>query len=185
MKDISNATWKFQPFIIFVILCSLLFLPERAFAAGYIFSSEDSVQTPPETAMSIPALINYYSSNSYNLEITYNTDGEHGTVAAFTNGEILNIVIWYYDSVLDRAPEPGEAEYWAAEIERIVSLGIDVKEGFRALGKTFFNSEEYLTFGKSDQEYVIDLYETFLGRTPLQEEVDFWSGLIEAGLTRD
>lgn len=99
--------------------------------------------------------------------------------------DILNLVIWYYQSILDRAPEPGGAESWTAEIHRIISLGIDVKEGFIALGKLFFNSVEYLSKGTTDSEYITDLYETFLGRTPSQGEVDAWSGELVGGLTRN
>jgi hypothetical protein len=60
-----------------------------------------------------------------------------------------------------------------------------LKEGFIALGKLFFNSEEYLLKGTTDAEYIIDLYETFLGRTPLQGEVDAWAGELAGGLSRN
>ena len=46
-----------------------------------------------------------------------------------------NLVTDYYLEVLDRAPEPGGAEYWAAEIERMVSLDIDIREGVHCLGQ--------------------------------------------------
>jgi parallel beta-helix repeat protein len=106
------------------------------------------------------------------------------------SGQILNLVTWYYQSILDRDPEPSGAEGWAAEIQRILSLGIDVKEGFIALGKLFFNSEEYIDMGNTDESYIIDLYETFLGRTPsgIGEEVgevDDWMAELEGGLTRN
>jgi hypothetical protein len=105
-------------------------------------------------------------------------------------GDIQNLVILYYQSILDRDPEQGGAEGWASEIERIVSLGIDVKEGFIALGKLFFNSEEYIDMVNTDESYIIDLYETFLGRTPsgIGEEVgevDDWMAELEGGLTRN
>jgi hypothetical protein len=100
-------------------------------------------------------------------------------------GDILNLVTWYYQSILDREPELGGAEGWTAEIERIVSLGIDIKEGFIALGKLFFNSEEYLAMGTTDGEYIIDLYETFLDRTPSVGEVADWEAELAGGLTRN
>jgi glucose/arabinose dehydrogenase len=104
--------------------------------------------------------------------------------------DILNLVIWYYQSILDREPELGGAEGWTAEIERIVSLGIDVKEGFIALGKLFFNSEEYIDMGNTDEAYIVDLYETFLHRTPSGiglevGEVDDWEAELTGGLTRN
>jgi hypothetical protein len=106
------------------------------------------------------------------------------------NTSLLNLVIWYYQNILDRDPESGGTEGWTAEIERIVSLGIDVKEGFIALGKLFFNSEEYLAKGKTDEAYIVDLYETFLHRTPSGigvevGEVDDWEAELAGGLTRN
>ncbi|MBI5675717.1 MAG: SBBP repeat-containing protein [Nitrospirae bacterium] len=101
------------------------------------------------------------------------------------NGPIANLVIYYYNSILNRAPEPGGVFYWTLEIERVVSLGIDIKEGFIALGKLFFNSGEYLSMNTTDNAYVIDLYETFLGRTPSQGEADYWAGELSGGLTRN
>jgi hypothetical protein len=102
----------------------------------------------------------------------------------------INLVSGYYWSILDRCPEPGGAESWTAEIERIVALGLDVKEGFIALGKLFFISEEYLAKGKTDEAYIVDLYETFLHRTPsgIGEEVgevDDWMAELTGGLTRN
>jgi hypothetical protein len=104
--------------------------------------------------------------------------------------DILDLVTWYYQSILDRDPEPDGAEAWTAEIQRILSLGIDVKEGFIALGKLFFNSGEYLSKSVSDEAYIIELYETFLGRTPSgigeeAGEVDDWMAELEGGLTRN
>ena len=91
----------------------------------------------------------------------------------------------FYRDILDRLPESGGAEGWRSEIERIVGLGVDVKEGFIALAKFFFNSDEYLLRNKTDAEYVADLYETFLNRTPSGDEIDYWSGFLQQGLVRN
>ncbi|MBI5675430.1 MAG: DUF4214 domain-containing protein [Nitrospirae bacterium] len=99
--------------------------------------------------------------------------------------DLMTLVTWYYNSILNRVPEPGGAEGWTTEIQRIVSLGIDIKEGFIALGKLFFNSAEYLNMNSTDNQYITDQYETFLGRTPSQGEVDYWAGELSGGLTRN
>jgi hypothetical protein len=101
------------------------------------------------------------------------------------DGEIFNLVTWYYLSILDRCPEPEGAKYWTGEIERIVALGIDIKEGFIALGKEFFNSDEYIRINKTDSEYLADLYWTFLGRAPDAEGEAFWLDQLAGGLTRN
>ncbi len=98
---------------------------------------------------------------------------------------VYSLVTWYYNSILNRAPEPGGAEGWTSEIQRVDSDGIDIKEGFIALGKLFLNSTEYLNMGRTNSQYVVDLYETFLGRTPSQSEADYWAGELAGGLTRN
>jgi hypothetical protein len=62
---------------------------------------------------------------------------------------------------------------------------MDVKEGFGAISKFFFNSAEYLLSNKSDALFVIDLYQTFFSRTPEQWEIDYWAGFLAQGLSRN
>jgi len=95
------------------------------------------------------------------------------------------LIVKYYNDILDRGPESGGAEAWEAEISRIVSLGIDIKEGFIAVGKSFFNSAEYLSRGKTDTAYVTDLYQAFLNRTPSQAELDSWLNYLTQGVSRN
>jgi hypothetical protein len=100
-------------------------------------------------------------------------------------GDILDLVTRYYQDILGRDPEPEGLEYWAYEISRIVCLGIDIKEGFIALGKEFFNSVEYIDMDKTDEQYLADLYWTFLGRGPDAEGETFWLDQLAGGLTRN
>ena len=103
---------------------------------------------------------------------------------ASSPAHVLTLVESYYDTILDRTPEPGGAEAWRDEVSRIMELGIDVKEGFIALAMNFFNSKEYQDMKKTDNDYVRDLYETFLQREPSTAEVDTWVGEMGAGLSR-
>jgi hypothetical protein len=107
------------------------------------------------------------------------------TISVVFISDITWVIRSYYNSILDRAPEPGGAEGWTAEIERIFSLGIDIKEGFIAAGKSFFNSAEYLLMAKTNAAYVTDLYETFLQRVPAQAEIDYWVGYLTTGMSRN
>ncbi|UCF91102.1 MAG: DUF4465 domain-containing protein [Desulfobacterales bacterium] len=95
------------------------------------------------------------------------------------------IIKKYYNDILDRDPDAGGAEAWKSESERLVSLGIDVKEGFIALAKFFFNSAEYLLQSKDDAQYVTDLYQTCFNRTPRQDEVDAWVDFLSQGVSRN
>jgi hypothetical protein len=107
-----------------------------------------------------------------------------GTLSVILS-KLIDLVTKYYNDILIRAPEPGGAESWTAEIDRIMSLGIDIKEGFIAIGKVFFNSPEYLSMGKTDTAYVLDLYRTFLNRIPAQSEVDSWLDVLTQGVSRN
>jgi hypothetical protein len=86
---------------------------------------------------------------------------------------------------LGRAPEPGGAEVWQSQVERLASLGVDIQEGFRVIAKLFFNSQEYISKDKTDAEYVVDLYQTFFERTPGTTERDFWVSRITQGVSRN
>jgi hypothetical protein len=95
------------------------------------------------------------------------------------------LVTAYYEDILGREPDAGGLNYWVSEINRMASLGIGVNEGFIALGKEFFKSSEYTGKGKSDEEYIRDLYLTFLQREPDQGGWDFWTGYLTSGASRD
>ncbi|MBI5675735.1 MAG: DUF4214 domain-containing protein [Nitrospirae bacterium] len=135
----------------------------------------------------------YYPNLAWDVDffdghVDYGSKGDSYYVRCVRGGQsgsFGNLVTYYYNSILNRAPEPGGAEGWTSEIERIDLLGIDIKEGFIALGKLFLNSGEYLNMNTTDDAYVIDLYETFLGRTPSQSEADYWAGELSGGLTRN
>ena len=95
-----------------------------------------------------------------------------------------DLITKYYQDILDRDPDLA-AEIWKEDIARIVDLDIDIKEGFVALARVFFNSEEYTLQNKDHSTYVTDLYQTFLNRTPQHGEVDAWVNYLEQGLSRD
>ena len=47
----------------------------------------------------------------------------------------------------------------------------------RELGKTIFESAEYVARGRSDQNYVYDLYKTFLMREPDEPSWNNWTAV--------
>jgi len=98
--------------------------------------------------------------------------------------KIRALVREYYLDILDREPDAGGWDYWSGEICRIIKLGIYVGEGFQAEARFFFNSKEYLDKGKSDKDFVIDLYQTFLQREPDAGGLDYWVGQLSC-LTRN
>ncbi len=111
--------------------------------------------------------------------------------ASFSYIAILNTVSKYYYDILDRPPDPAGFSHWTNEIERIRNLGVDPKEGFVALARVFFNSEEYINKKKTNEQFVTDLYQVFLSRDPDAGELAYWAGLLSSddpdlpALTRD
>jgi hypothetical protein len=101
-----------------------------------------------------------------------------------TPDKIRCLVRQYYLAILDREPDQAGWDWWTSQIEHIISLGINVGEGFQALARFYFNSAEYLGKGKSDSDFVVDVYQTFLQREPDEAGFDFWMAQLTAGLTR-
>jgi hypothetical protein len=135
--------------------------------------------------LQLPAQLTSIGNISFSSRETNGNIVTHKVHSSFSGVSVVNLLISYYQTILGRDPEAGGAEGWASEIERIVSVGIDVKEGFIAVAKFFFGSDEYLALNKTNQQYVTDLYETFLQRAPAQAEIDYWVGYINQGMSRD
>ncbi|UCF93496.1 MAG: DUF4214 domain-containing protein [Desulfobacterales bacterium] len=95
-----------------------------------------------------------------------------------------SLIAKYYQDILDRDPDEEAAAFWQNELKRCEFLGVDVKEGFMALARLFFNSEEYLAQDKTATEYVTDLYQTFFNRAPDPAGLDYWVALLEQGVSR-
>ncbi|UCF94570.1 MAG: DUF4214 domain-containing protein [Desulfobacterales bacterium] len=96
-----------------------------------------------------------------------------------------DLITEYYLKILDRNPDAAGAEQWKNEIQRIVALGIDRKEGFIALAKLYFNSDEYTLQNKDNLQYVTDLYQTFFDREPDESGIDYWVDQLDQGLNRN
>ena len=90
-----------------------------------------------------PGQTYYFAVTAY--DTSDNGSGPSNEVSGLPSEHFEALVTQYYNDVLDRGPEPGGAEFWSAEIERIASYEIDFKEGFLTAAKIFFNSAEYLS----------------------------------------
>jgi hypothetical protein len=95
------------------------------------------------------------------------------------------LVDHYYTSILKRTPDPGGKAYWESEVERTQTLGIDIKEAYMVMSGNFFTSAEYLGFGRTDEEFLTDLYLTFFNRDPDSGGLSYWLGELSSGSSRD
>jgi hypothetical protein len=99
--------------------------------------------------------------------------------------EVMAFIGHYYLAIVNRVPDDEGSRWWRAGISQLVSLGVSLNEGFLALAKNFFNSPEYLGAGKSNEDYLTDLYRTFFNRDPDPGGFAFWLGYLNGGLTRN
>jgi hypothetical protein len=91
----------------------------------------------------------------------------------------------YYESILGRAADASGRAFWQGQVNLMQSLGIDVTEAYRVMAMQFFNSREYLSFGRSDTGYVTDLYDTFLDRAPDAAGLAYWLDQLRSGAPRN
>jgi hypothetical protein len=96
-----------------------------------------------------------------------------------------DLVDHYFTSILKRAPDPGGKAYWEGEVARAQALGVDVKEAYMVMAGNFFNSTEYLGFGRTDPQYVTDLYLTFFNRSPDSQGLNYWLNKLSSGSSRN
>ncbi|MBV9211539.1 MAG: DUF4214 domain-containing protein, partial [Acidobacteria bacterium] len=88
----------------------------------------------------------------------------------------------FYQGALNRQPNPVEAEQKSNELAQAQAQGFSqlITAG-KNLGYMLFQSQEYINRGRSDRDYVYDLYKAWLQREPDQSGWDFWTG----GVGRD
>ncbi len=104
---------------------------------------------------------------------------------AYLNITYRSSIRGYYNAILDREPDIGGAEWWLSAIKDLTSFCIDRREGFGGLAQIFFESDEYALRAKDERGYVIDLYESFLRRTPSEGEIGYWIGELQSGKNRN
>jgi len=96
-----------------------------------------------------------------------------------------SLVTHYFGAILGRSPDAAGKAWWQDQVVRMQGLGADINEVWYAMAMGFFNSAEYLGFGKTDGEFIDDLYRTFLNREPEASGRAFWLDQIAQGLTRE
>jgi uncharacterized protein (DUF1800 family) len=94
------------------------------------------------------------------------------------------LISHYYQSILRRAPDAGGLAYWDSEITRLRGAGQDAKETFIAMGSQFFDSPEYRALGRSDGEFLVDLYQSFFQRSPDAGGLAYWQSQLAQGVPR-
>ena len=82
--------------------------------------------------------------------------------------ELYKYVEKLYTTILDRPSEPAGCEYWVKAIKE----GNEMDAAKAA--SLFFQEKEYKDKKKTDEEFLVDVYEMFFGREPDQEGYNYW-----------
>ena len=80
-----------------------------------------------------------------------------------------------YTTILNRPSEPAGCEYWVQAIKKG-----DETDAAKAASQ-FFQSKEYKDKKKTDEEFLVDVYEMFFGRSPDQEGYEYWLDNLKNG----
>ena len=96
-----------------------------------------------------------------------------------------SLIDHYYTNILNRAPDDGGKSHWQNEVARMTRLGVNPTEAYIAMASSFYNSEEFLGRSMTDEQYLQNLYLTFLNRAADSTGLDSWKSLMAQGLPRD
>ena len=130
-------------------------------------------------------IITTESGYSNEVSVTIPSDNPSGSSGNSGNsGNSGLLITLYYQSILGRSPDANGIIFWQGEIDRTQGLGIDIKESFRLMASLFFASDEYIRKNPSNNQYITDLYRTFLNRSPDAGGLNYWVGQLAAGLPR-
>lgn len=84
---------------------------------------------------------------------------------------VEEIISNYYTEVLARKADSGGARFWTSQTAFARdALKIDPREALRLLATQFFRGTEYANRGRTNLEYVDDLFNTFYQREPTSTE---------------
>jgi hypothetical protein len=126
-------------------------------------------------------------------ELAISDDRGHQATVQLYAGVEKSLVQHYYRSVLRRDADFGGWGFWNGEARRVRAdvdalsgaTGTATAEAWYAMAMGFFASPEYVGRGRSDEEFVTDLYRTFFDRAADSGGMTFWRGQLTQGLPRE
>ena len=95
-----------------------------------------------------------------------------------SGGGAQGFVSRLYDKVLNRGSDSEGIAYWTQNITTGQRTPMEV-------AKHFFLSDEYVSKGTSDREYVATLYQTFMGREYDEDGMNHWLNELKKGASRE
>lgn len=113
------------------------------------------------------------SPEFYELCESYGINAGHYILSADIekNARLNSFVTQLYNVCLGRDADKAGQEYWVENLYNGFTTGTAAVYGF-------VYSPEFLNLNTTNEEYITALYRTFLGRNPLEEEVDGWKEFL-------
>ena len=85
----------------------------------------------------------------------------------------------FYQSALNRQPNSTELNQWLTSLRAAYQQGLwQFRDAMRNLGATLFTSSEYIARGRTNEQFVYDLYKAFLYREPDPDGFAYWVSVV-------
>jgi DNA-binding beta-propeller fold protein YncE len=101
----------------------------------------------------------------------------------------VDVVVDYYRGLLLRLPDDGGLRYWAGRFRAALcgpSPAVAVKAEADAISAAFLGGTEYQARARTNEQFVADLYNTFLRRGEDLAGAPYWQSQLDTGaMTRD
>jgi RHS repeat-associated protein len=118
--------------------------------------------------------------NRTNVSASGNSAGSTPPSCSGSQTLSLNTMIQdFFQRSLNRQPTSTELQYWSGQLRQGYAQGpYQLIQASAVMGRALFQSQEYANRGRTNSEYVYDLYWAYLRRTPDQGGWNFWTGQV-------
>ncbi len=145
---------------------------------GRDLNAEELAKWPEQLAAGLPRDL-VLSEVLFSAEFTAYLERQFGTATSRAEGVT---VMDFYRGFLNRLPDSAGFRYWLDRFQTAQCQGAAaVTAEVEAMSSQFANTEEYRNRQRTHQEYVQDLYSTFLRRGADVEGFNYWLNRLETG----
>ncbi|MCU9813638.1 DUF4214 domain-containing protein [Paraclostridium sp. AKS73] len=125
-------------------------------------------------------LYNIFNSNEFQTKLDLMGIKNKGQIDLDLNdnkGSVKNLINQFYKGIYGREADNGGLEFWSSQV-------LYGKQSIADILLVFTNSDECKSKNYTNEEYVKSIYTALFNRTPNNEELNYWVGLLESGNSR-